>query len=266
MYVVGLQTNVFAAETKAVSWNASRICDRIEATAKAHDLPRAVFARLIWTESHFDIKALSPKGAQGIAQFMPATAKERGLSDPYDPAKAIPASASASLLSDLKGQYYNFDLSAAACNAGPGRVSRWPHRKSGLPFETQDYIAAITGNLADSFRKPGSNFSDKLLSKRENFAKACRDLPIMKTRYRGFTGPRTPWGVQVAGNVSQARAIRSLTRVRTRLSIVVSEAKPALYQQRTPRGMKSKWTVRLGTQTRIGATRLYNRIRRVGGF
>lgn len=264
MYVAGLQTNVFAAETKAVSWNTSRICDRIEAAARAHDLPRAAFARLTWTESRLDIKALSPKDAQGIVQFMPATAKERGLSDPYDPAKAIPASAA--LLSDLKRQFGNFGLAAAAYNAGPGRVSRWLNRKSGLSFDTQDYVAAITGNLADSFRKPGTDFSDKPLSKRENFSKACRDLPIMKTRFRGLTGPRTPWGVQIAGNFSQARAIQSWTRVRTRLGIVVSEAKPTLYQQRTPRGMKSKWTVRLGIQTRIGATRLCNRIRRVGGF
>jgi len=51
------------------------------------------FARLIWKESRFDIKAVSPAGAQGVAQFMPATAKRRGLADPFDPEQAIPASA-----------------------------------------------------------------------------------------------------------------------------------------------------------------------------
>ncbi len=264
--------NTAAAETgkkapisgQKTAWTAAKICNAIEAAAKANDVPKAFFTRLIWTESRFDTKARSPKGAQGIAQFMPATAKERGLADPYDPAQAIPASAR--LLSDLKQQFGNVGLAAAAYNAGPGRVGRWLSKKSGLPFETQDYVAAITGRLAESFRKPDSLYSDKPLSKNKNFLEACRELPVLKTRFRGLTGPRTPWGVQVAGNFSQARAIRSWTRVRTRLGIAVSEAKPALYRQRTPRGMKSRWTVRLGTQTRNGATRLCNRIRRVGGF
>ena len=70
-----------------------RICTLIRNAAVAHGLPADFFARLIWKESRFDIRALSPAGAQGIAQFMPQTAKIRGLKDPWDPAQAIPASA-----------------------------------------------------------------------------------------------------------------------------------------------------------------------------
>jgi len=55
------------------------ICFRIQTVAKAQGIPEAFLARLIWKESRFDPNAVSPVGAQGIAQFMPGTAKLRGL-------------------------------------------------------------------------------------------------------------------------------------------------------------------------------------------
>jgi len=61
-----------------------RICDLIEAEADRNGVPRDFFARLIWKESRFDANAVSPVGAEGIAQFMPGTARLRGLADPFD--------------------------------------------------------------------------------------------------------------------------------------------------------------------------------------
>ena len=78
------------AERKAY---ATDICGAISANASAHGLPEHFFARLIWKESLFDPGAVSPKGAQGIAQFMPGTAKRRDLDDPFDPKAALAASA-----------------------------------------------------------------------------------------------------------------------------------------------------------------------------
>jgi len=72
-----------------------RICHLIEVHADRHGLPRDFFARLIWKESRFDPDAVSPAGAEGIAQFMPGTAELRGLVDPFDVESAIPASATA---------------------------------------------------------------------------------------------------------------------------------------------------------------------------
>ena len=73
-----------------------RVCDLIEAEAKTHGLPREFLARLIWKESRFDPNAVSPAGAEGIAQFMPGTAAQRGLGDPYDIDQAIRAQERAS--------------------------------------------------------------------------------------------------------------------------------------------------------------------------
>jgi soluble lytic murein transglycosylase-like protein len=54
---------------------------------------RTFFARVIWQESRFDAKAVSLKGAEGIAQFMPRTASWHGLVDPFDPIEALRHSA-----------------------------------------------------------------------------------------------------------------------------------------------------------------------------
>ncbi|TIP53605.1 MAG: lytic transglycosylase domain-containing protein, partial [Mesorhizobium sp.] len=67
--------------------------DLIEAQAQQNGLPKDFFARLIWKESRFDPNAVSPVGAEGIAQFMPGTAKMRGLANPFDIEQALPASA-----------------------------------------------------------------------------------------------------------------------------------------------------------------------------
>src|SRR5581483_2764090 len=76
------------------------ICRAVEKDAAENALPVEFFARVIWQESRFNAQAVSRKGAQGIAQFMPSTADYRGLADPFDPIEALKNSAS--YLHDLK--------------------------------------------------------------------------------------------------------------------------------------------------------------------
>ena len=95
------------------------VCKALAAAAAENDLPIDFFTRLIWQESRFDPAAVSRAGAQGVAQFMPATASWRGLADPFDPVEAI--AKSAKLLRDLRREFGNLGLAAAAYNAGPGR-------------------------------------------------------------------------------------------------------------------------------------------------
>src|SRR5262245_47029615 len=73
------------------------ICTLVEDAAQAHGLPLEFFARLIWRESRFNPGAVGPttrngRRAQGIAQFMPDTVKERGAFDPFNPVAALPKS------------------------------------------------------------------------------------------------------------------------------------------------------------------------------
>src|SRR6516225_8232539 len=109
--------------------------DTLAAVAKRHELPADFFIRLIWQESRFNPSAVSFNGAQGIAQFMPGTARQRGLEDSFDPGRAIPKSAE--LLRDLNREFGNLGLATAAYNAGSGRctigspaVSRCPAKRS----------------------------------------------------------------------------------------------------------------------------------------
>ena len=111
----------------------------ITASATANGIAPVVLAALLRSESGFDARAVSPVGAAGIAQFMPATARGIGLDDPFDPAQAIPAAAR--LLGGHLKEFGSLPLALAAYNAGAGAV----HRYGGIPpyRETQAYVARI---------------------------------------------------------------------------------------------------------------------------
>ena len=81
------------------------ICDALTGAARSNDLPAPFFIRLLYQESSFRPHAISSAGALGIAQFMPETAAERGLDNPFDPLQAIPESAR--LLRDLSKKFGN---------------------------------------------------------------------------------------------------------------------------------------------------------------
>ena len=105
--------------------------------AEEHNIPIGFFARLLWQESRFRAQEVSSAGAQGIAQFMPQTAVEVGLRNPFDPAlQAIPASAK--FLRKLYDQFGNFGLAAAAYNAGGGRIGNGFH--AGIRYQRKRAI------------------------------------------------------------------------------------------------------------------------------
>jgi hypothetical protein len=135
------------------------LCQLVADAAKANGLPVEFFVRLIWQESRFKAEAIGPvtrSGAHalGIAQFMPVTAAERQLVDPFDPSKALPKSAE--LLRDLHAEFGNLGLAAAAYNAGQQRVRDWLDGKRRLPGQTQAYVRAITGRPAQEWAGPGA--------------------------------------------------------------------------------------------------------------
>jgi soluble lytic murein transglycosylase-like protein len=106
-------------------------------------VPAGLLAAQLMAESNFNPAAVSPAGAQGIAQFMPATAAAYGLRDPFDAVAAIDAQAR--LMSDLLGQFGEVRLALAAYNAGPAPVAAC----SCVPAypETEAYVARILGLL-----------------------------------------------------------------------------------------------------------------------
>jgi hypothetical protein len=126
-----------------------QFCHALREAAESSGIPVPFFARLLWQESRFKSNEVSHAGAQGVAQFMPETAAEVGLDDPFDPMKALPASAK--FLRKLRDDFGNLGLAAAAYNAGPGRIQKWLARESELPRETRDYVRIITGTKAEDW-------------------------------------------------------------------------------------------------------------------
>jgi soluble lytic murein transglycosylase-like protein len=109
-----------SAEVPATGQNGSvhkSLCPMIQFAAAGNDLPVEFFARLIWQESRIRPEAVGPltRGggrAQGIAQFMPSTAAERLILNPFDPSQALPKAAE--FLRQLRTRFGNLGLAAAA--------------------------------------------------------------------------------------------------------------------------------------------------------
>jgi Transglycosylase SLT domain len=138
-------------DTDAMPISLGELCNAVLTSAQDNHLPVPFFANLIWQESGLQKDAVSAKGAMGIAQFMPQTAVENGLGDPFDPLEAI--SASARLLRELRAQFGNLGFAAAAYNAGPRRVSEWLGRHRKLPRETLSYVVNVTGRSVEEWQK-----------------------------------------------------------------------------------------------------------------
>ncbi len=113
----------------------------LRGAARRWSVPAGLLAAQLEAESGFDPRAVSPAGALGIAQFMPATAAAYGLRDPFDPEAAIDAQGH--LMADLLARFGSPALAVAAYNAGPGAVAACDCVPA-IP-ETQAYVARILG-------------------------------------------------------------------------------------------------------------------------
>jgi hypothetical protein len=263
------------ADTARESDTREAMCLMIESAARANELPLEFFARVIWQESRFQSDAVGPltrrgQRAQGIAQFMPGTANERRLLDPFDPVQALPKSAE--FLSELRGQFGNLGLAAAAYNAGPRRVQEWLAGTGPMPQETRNYVSAITGTSIDDWAAAGKNarMSDRAATS------SCRELmALLRRAPNSFVtqleqhitlAAAKLWGVQLAAGFSRDKALAMYSRAMKRLTAVIGDQDPSLLSSRLrSRGTQMFYQVRIGADTRPAADDLCNRIRRAGG-
>jgi hypothetical protein len=242
------------------------VCRLIESAARAHHLPVGFMTRVIWRESSFRPRVVSPAGAQGIAQFMPGTAQQRGLADPFDPEQAIPKAAG--LLAELRRRFGNLGAAAAAYNAGPGRVASWLRGEGQLPAETRTYVRLVTAHSVEAWG--ASKASDKEAGEGETCIALAAEL---RRDRRGGAGdeegfaPFAPWGVQLSGNFSKALALASFERARQRYAAAIGgEARPMIIGRLLrSRGTRPFYQVRLPAPSRQVAESLCSRIQAIGG-
>lgn len=245
---------------------AKSVCSAVEAAANENALDRVFFARLLWRESLFDPNAVSPKGAQGIAQFMPETAERRDLADPFEPLAAV--AASANFLADLKQQFGNLGLAAAAYNAGEQRITDWLAGKRGLPEETRDYVEFITGRAATDWKVQNASFTMPPLGASGDFATQCISLAARDASLKAVgvkTARAQPWGALLAADFNEMRALSMYRRLKLRFPQVLKDREPMVVRLRNlSRGSRKMALVMIGAKTRIEAQDLCSRYTAAG--
>jgi hypothetical protein len=186
------------------------VCRVVESAASLAGVPAALLTRLVWLESRFRSDATSPAGAQGIAQFMPTTAAERGLENPFDPEQAIPEAAE--LLADLDLRFGNIGLAVAAYNAGPNRVRSWLTGTGRLPPETEAYVQALTGRPAQDWANDHGEIAP---AERPIGSRSCIET-IASLRTEGAGMPIVTADLAIQGNEITMRAIAAFDQARQR--------------------------------------------------
>ncbi len=226
------------------------ICRALEQDAAENGLPVEFFARVIWQESRFNARAVSPKGAQGIAQFMPQTADLRGLADPFDPIEALKHSAG--YLRDLRNQFGNLGLAAAAYNAGPGRVSAWLASHRPLPAETRNYVAIITGWTADEWASPAPpKTAETTIPQGVPCARLANLILAPKAQQQRIAAYVPRWGAQLTANWSESQAWAIYRSIQKRYASVIGDREPIVIRSRgVGLGSAMRYNIRIADDNR----------------
>jgi hypothetical protein len=256
-------TKTKTPEKQTVLGFSQKVCAAAEREADANSLDKAFFIRLLYKESLFNPNAVSPKGAQGLAQFMPETAARVGLDDPFDPEKAIRASAR--FLAGLKLRFGNLGLAAAAYNAGEARVDNWLAGTGGMPYETQDYVAFITGKEIAEWRERSAAHPIPSIGKADTFAKNCVALAsrtrvvvgkriASRSGLPGITTKPQPWGAMLTADFSESRALAMFNRLKLRFPAQIGKQRPMVVRKKIlSRGTKPLAMVMLGAKSQAEA-------------
>ena len=231
---------------------AADVCALLNQNAERNGLPINFLTRLIWKESIFDDRAVSPVGAEGIAQFMPGTAKLRGLGNSFDYREALPAAAV--YLAFLAKKFGNLGLAAVAYNFGEDGTGQWLANRLALPDETEDYVLSITGHTADEWRQSKAALDIPGLGGTGNFMGDCIKLVLQEmspTTTISGRSPRKPWGVIIAGGFSESQTLATFSRVKARYAALLKDELPmVVHTNNLSRGRKQLVRVMIGRNSR----------------
>ena len=241
------------------------ICRALEQDAAENELPVEFFARVIWQESRFNARAVSSKGAQGIAQFMPATADYRGLIDPFDPIEALKNSAR--YLRDLKARFGNLGLAAAAYNAGPGRVSAWLTSRRPLPGETRNYVAIITGWTADEWASANPpKTSETTIPQGVPCTRLANLILAPKEQAQRMAAYVPRWGMQLTANWSESKAWATYRMIQKQYAALIGDREPIVIRSRgIGLGFAMRYNIRIADDDRAYLEKFCQKLIASGG-
>ena len=240
------------------------LCQALATAATTNDLPVDFLTRLIWQESRFKPDAISRKGAEGIAQFMPTTARSSGLENRFNPLAAI--AKSGKLLRGLRHEFGNLGLAAAAYNAGPKRVRDWLGGQRPLPQETRAYVRLVTGRSVEEWAGRQTNPAAMPPAK----AGRCNLLAtaLIQAKPDAATPrPQTvkPWGVQVVGGPTPAKALARYRQWKSKYAAIVADRGTHVVI-RGVLGQMGAALVRVGEDTRVRADKLCAALKAAGAY
>jgi Transglycosylase SLT domain len=244
---------------------ADDICRAVEQDAAENGLPVEFFVRVIWQESRFNALAVSNKGAEGIAQFMPTTADYRGLVDPFDPIEALKHSAG--YLAELKEKFGNLGLAAAGYNAGPARVSAWLTGRRALPAETRNYVAIITGWTADEWASPSPpQTSETTIPQGVPCTRLANLILAPKEEAQRIAGYVPRWGMQLAANWSESKAWATYRAIQKQYASLIGDREPIVVHRRgIGLGSAPRYNIRIADDDRSYLERFCNKLMAAGG-
>jgi hypothetical protein len=251
------------------------ICLMIEAAAQSYGLPVDFFARIIWQESRFQPGAVGPvtrsgERAQGIAQFMPGTAAERRLLDPFNPVEALPKSAE--FLAELRRQFGNLGLAAAAYNAGPQRLRDFLSGTRTLPAQTRNYVLSVTGRPIEDWKggsATGAPGEQPAVSNCGDLLALLKQAPnpfVDELQQRINVTAASPWGVELSAGFSREHVLTVYAGLVQRYGGILSGHDPTIMSGvLRSRGTRPFYQIRVGAQTREVADGLCTKIKGAGG-
>jgi hypothetical protein len=210
---------------------------------------------------------------------MPGTARWRGLDDPFEPIAAVRESAR--WLKELRAQFGNLGLAAAAYNAGPRRLQEWLGGRGPLPGETRAYVRIVTGRTAEEWAKIGANEAregrigvipcDQIAKIIAGSREAS--LPPHQPASGPVSGAANeeraawaPWGLQLTGNWSEAQALAAYRGLQKKFPALLGDRPPLVLRTAMPgRGTAPWYRVRVAESTRERAAQLCAKLESAGG-
>jgi hypothetical protein len=195
------------------------------------------------------------------------------LTDSFEPYEALRQSAR--WLGELRDQFGNLGLAAAAYNAGPRRVQDWLAKRGALPGETRAYVRIITGRQAEDWKDAQDEtvrLANPVACTLIASLLAAPDYPSRRPRSRAASEPQVdasawgPWGLQLIGSWSESVALADYRKLQARFPSVLGDKKPLVLRTRMAgRGPATWFRIRIAESTRERATQLCAQLESAGG-
>ena len=180
---------------------------------------------------------------------------------------------SAKWLGELRKEFGNLGLAAAAYNAGPGRIQRWLAGHTSLPLETRRYVRIVTGHPAEEWSQHDiiesgrplqvipCNAIAKLIVRSSERARVA--VPLARAPRSAAWGP---WGLQLAGDWSEARALNEYRKLQQRFPTILGDREPLVLKSHgAGRGSATWYRIRVAESTQDRAKSLCNKLEAAGG-